>query len=88
MMNLRVLFVSGLIITVFGLFATSTQAQTAPTPIPGWGYINQDALRAGPPGLSIRPINNPGDIPLVRLDIQNFLDRLQAYLDSIFIRNT
>jgi hypothetical protein len=87
MIRLRTVFVSLLVVTVFGLFAQSSLAQTAsPSAVPGWNGIDEEVLRAGPPAISIRPVNSPADIPLVQQDIQLFLVRLQNYLDRLFMR--
>ena len=88
MFKLRTIFVSLLVVTMFSLFAGSTLAQTASPPgVPGWNGINEEVLRAGPPGISIRPVNGPEDIPGVRQDIQSFLVKLNNYLDRLFMRD-
>ena len=87
MFKLRTIFVSLLVVNMFNLYAGSTLAQTArPSAVSGWNGINEEVLRAGPPGISVRPVNGPEDIPGVRQDIQNFLVKLNNYFDRLFNR--
>lgn len=54
---------------------------------PGWGFGDSNHIHVGPPGLSVRPINDPSDIPAFIAQIQDFIQKLRLYIFASFFSN-
>ncbi len=76
MLNLRSALASFVILVVFTFVATSAFAQS-PNPTPPGNHL-------GPPGLSVIPVDGPEDIPLLRAQIEAYIEKIKEYVASLF----
>jgi hypothetical protein len=83
--NMRIIFVALLIFSVFGLIGKTAIAQDGGVQgRTGWGNEEVSAqFHVGPPTLSIRPITDPDDIPLLQAQIQAYVLAVQAYVQTL-----
>ncbi len=80
-----------LLLLIFLLLCISlpgtVQAQVDSSPKPGWGIGDENHLHLGPPGLSVRPIEDPADIPEFIAAIQEYIIKIRAYIASVILLN-
>lgn len=80
----RVLLATLTLLLVTFVSTGHTYAQT-PTGFPGWGFGDKNHVHVGPPGISIRPGDNPQEI---QAKVKDFLKRLEewrmTFLNDVF----